>query len=423
MSLVNTAVQRLLSQIGAGENFLTEPQLDFALRKRMSLLDLTDQDDYSKRLTDDHGEAQQLLDELLVRESCFFRDVKPFDLIAERAAAASAAAPLRILSAPSANGEEPYSVAITLLESGLQAEHICIEALDISAAGIRDSQAGRYTESRMRHVSPQLRQRYFERHPDGTYAIKSLVKDCVHLVHANALEIAAFYPGDHFDIVLCRNLMIYLTPESRQRLLQALRSVSRPAALLIVGHAESGFLLAEGERSHGDPGNFAFLINDLARSGFAGAASPGLRRKTAESLRESVVRRPKSVGGQSEPRHRVADKPATADLAELPAPPALEQITALADSGHYEEARQQLQGFLEREPDSARSYSLLALTLNATGDRQAAIACFEKAIYLDAADRQSIEHLLLLYSAAGNRQGMAMMQRKLTRLPVARHEP
>jgi len=421
MSLVNTAVQRLLSQIGAGENFLTEPQLDFALRKRMSLLDLTDQDKYSKRLTDDRGEAQQLLDELLVRESCFFRDVKPFDLIAERAANASA--PLRILSAPSANGEEPYSVAITLLEAGLRAEHICVEALDISAAGIRDSQAGRYSESRMRHVSPQLRPRYFERHPDGTYAIKSLVKDCVHFVHANALEIAAFYPKDHFHIVLCRNLMIYLTPESRQRLLQALRRVSRPGALLVVGHAEAGFLLAEGERSHGDAGNFAFLINDPARDDVAEAANPGWRKNTAEPARRRAGRRPGSTSGQSELPRRAADKPLTADLAELTAAPSLELITALADSGRYEAARQQLLGFLEREPDSARAYSLLALTLNATGDRQAAIACFEKAIYLDAADRQSIEHLLLLYSGAGNRQGMAMMQRKLTRLPAVRDEP
>ena len=97
-------------------------------------------------------------------------------------------------------------------------------------------------------------------------------------------------------------------------------------------------------------------------------------------------------------------------------------VTALADSGRYEEARQQLLGLLEREPDLARAYSLLAFVMNATGDREAAIGCFEKAIYLDASDRQSIEQLSLLYSAAGNRQGMATMQRKLTKLRVARDD-
>jgi chemotaxis protein methyltransferase WspC len=420
MSLVNTAVQRLLGQIGAGENFLTEPQLDFALRKRMSLLDVSDHDIYAKRLEVDRGEAQQLLDELLVRESCFFRDLKPFALIAGKAASTSS--PLRVLSAPSANGEEPYSVAITLLEAGLQAEDICVEALDISAAGIRDSQAGRYSESRMRHVSPQLRQRYFERHPEGTYSIKSLVKDCVNFVHGNALEIAEYYPGDHFHVVLCRNLMIYLTPESRRRLLQALRGVSTPGALLIVGHAEAGFLLAEGERSHGDPGNFAFLINDPGQERVAAAPSYGRRKNAAEAARKSVRRRPDPGAGQAELAGPVTPKAHTTGLAESIAAPELELITALADSGLYDEARERLLAFLERESDSGRAYSLLAFVLNATGDRQAAIACFEKAIYLDAADRQSIEHLLLLYSAAGNRQGMATMQRKLIRLPAVRDE-
>lgn len=420
MSLVNTAVQRLLSQIGANHTFLSEPQLDFALRKRMSLLDLTDQDNYSKRLEADDDEAQQLLDELLVRESCFFRDVKPFELIAGKAASAST--PLRVLSAPSANGEEPYSVAITLLEAGLQAEQICIEALDISAAGIRDSQAGSYSESRMRHVSPQLRQRYFERHPEGTYSIKSLVKDCVHFVHGNALEIAEYYPGRHFHVVLCRNLMIYLTPESRRRLLQALRGVCAPGALLIVGHAEAGFLLAEGERSHGDPGNFAFLINDPAQKRLAPVPSHRRRKNAAEPPRNSVGRRPGPSAGQAQLAGPVTPKNHTSGLAGLTADPELELIMALADSGRYEEARERLLAFLECEPDSGRAYSLLAFVLNATGDRQAAIGCFEKAIYLDAADRQSIEQLLLLYSAAGNRQGMATMQRKLTRLPAARDE-
>jgi chemotaxis protein methyltransferase WspC len=421
MSLVNTAVQRLLSQIGANHTFLSEPQLDFALRKRMSLLDVSDHDIYAKRLEVDRGEAQQLLDELLVRESCFFRDLKPFALIAGRAASTSA--PLRVLSAPSANGEEPYSVAITLLEAGLQAEDICVEALDISAAGIRDSQAGRYSESRMRHVSSQLRQRYFERHPEGTYSIKSLVKDCVNFVHGNALEIAEYYPGNHFHVVLCRNLMIYLTPESRRRLLQALRGVSTPGALLIVGHAEAGFLLAEGERSHGDPGNFAFLINDPGQKRVAAAPSYGRRKHAAEPARKkSGGRRPDPSAGQAELAGPVTPKIHTIGLAESIAAPELELITALADSGRYEEARERLLAFLEREPDSGRAYSLLAFVLNATGDRQAAIACFEKAIYLDAADRQSIEHLLLLYSAAGNRQGMATMQRKLTRLPAVRDE-
>lgn len=420
MSLVNTAVQRLLGQIGAGENFLTEPQLDFALRKRMSLLDVSDHDIYAKRLEVDRGEAQQLLDELLVRESCFFRDLKPFTLIAGKAASTSA--PLRVLSAPSANGEEPYSVAITLLEAGLQAEDICVEALDISAAGIRDSQAGRYSESRMRHVSPQLRQRYFERHPEGTYSIKSLVKDCVNFVHGNALDIAEYYPGSHFHVVLCRNLMIYLTAESRRRLLQALRGVSTPGALLIVGHAEAGFLLAEGERSHGDPGNFAFLINDAAQKRLAPVPSHRRRKNAAEPPRNSVGRRPGPSAGQAQLAGPVTPKTHTTGLAESIAAPELELITALADSGRYDEARERLLAFLEREPDSGRAYSLLAFVHNATGDRQAAIACFEKAIYLDAADRQSIEHLLLLYSAAGNRQGMATMQRKLTRLPAVRDE-
>src|SRR5262249_14516472 len=108
-----------------------------AARRRMAEMGVSDLSDYAARVAASEAEQQALIEEVVIPESWFFRDERPFRRLAdharERWVAAPWRPPLRALSVPCAGGQEPYSIAITLLDAGLSARRFHIDAVDVSA--------------------------------------------------------------------------------------------------------------------------------------------------------------------------------------------------------------------------------------------------------------------------------------------------
>ena len=128
-----------------------------AARRRMAELDVSDLREYAARLADSEAEQQALIEEVVVPESWFFRDERPFRRLAdharERWIAAPRRPPLRILSIPCAGGPEPYSIAITLLDAGLPAGRFRIDAVDVSARLLEVARRGLYSANAFRGAS------------------------------------------------------------------------------------------------------------------------------------------------------------------------------------------------------------------------------------------------------------------------------
>ena len=180
---------------------------------------------------DDDGLAG-LVDRVTVQESSFFRHEAQFEVLAEQAAAGGGGV---IWSAGCANGEEPWSVAMLLVERGLVGWSVF--ATDISRAALRRARAGIYTERQLRGLSAARRERFL-RPADGGFEVARELRRRVRFAEHN-LVAAPVPPRVDGRIVLCRNVLIYLRRQAADDVLARLRERMAPGGLLLIGGAET----------------------------------------------------------------------------------------------------------------------------------------------------------------------------------------
>jgi len=202
---------------------------------------------YKVRYAHDKTLQTKIIDAITTNETLFFRDTTPFeamrhkvipDLIDEKAGTAYPRR-LRIWSAACSTGQEPYSMVMVLHELLPDAVKwdIQITATDISDAAIRQASLGRYNEMEIsRGMQPQLLAKYFNREPNG-WKVKDEVRGLVAFRRINLLE--PFVGLGPFDIVFCRNVAIYFSPEARRSLFLRLADTLTPSGYLFVGSSES----------------------------------------------------------------------------------------------------------------------------------------------------------------------------------------
>ena len=215
--------------------------------KRMRQLGITAFDRYLEHVeTDESGqELVQLLDVISTNVTSFFREAVHFDLLAQylRGWADQGQRRFRIWSAASSTGEEPYTIAMTLLETigqvrGLDSR---ILATDISTRVLETCKRGAYAAEKVDAVPPALRSRYFYRErnaPDHVFFVREELKRLISFSRLN-LSAPPFPMKGPMDVVFCRNVMIYFDNEVRTALLKEAYRLLRPGGYLFIGHAET----------------------------------------------------------------------------------------------------------------------------------------------------------------------------------------
>jgi two-component system, chemotaxis family, CheB/CheR fusion protein len=209
----------------------------------MVLAKIADLESYVRHLEATPAEVQNLYDDLLIQVTRFFRDPETFEALAERVYPAITGkrpddGPIRIWVPGCATGEEAYSIAITLLEylgEATGGTPIQIFATDVSDKSIDRARAGFYPESISEDVSPARLRRYFAK-IDGGYQVSKHVRDlCVFARQ----DLARDPPFSRLDLIVCRNVLIYLDPVLHKRLMTLFHYALRPGAFLMLGRAES----------------------------------------------------------------------------------------------------------------------------------------------------------------------------------------
>ncbi|PKK89929.1 MAG: chemotaxis protein CheR [Candidatus Wallbacteria bacterium HGW-Wallbacteria-1] len=216
------------------------------LSKRMRALGIADYDSYVAYLRKDEtgDELINLLDVISTNVTHFFREDAHFRFLEEKIAewVSRGQTRFRFWSAACSSGEEPYSMAMTLLETvGDKRLDMKILATDISTRILAKCKEGRYLADKTKGIPPQLRQRYFTQERDGKdlyYVAGKQLKDLVVVKRLN-LSTPPFPMTGPMDMVLCRNVMIYFDSHVRQRLLDDICRLLKPGGFLLVGHAES----------------------------------------------------------------------------------------------------------------------------------------------------------------------------------------
>ncbi len=214
--------------------------------KRMRTLGIRDHRTYLRHVMhDDSGEeVVQLLDAISTNVTSFFREPRHFDFIGQVVSEwfSKGQRRFRFWSAACSTGEEPYSLAMTLLEQldGRSAD-TRILATDISTRVLEKCRIGTYTPDRLEPVPQVLRDRYFERRRgEGgiLYAAKSALKRMIVFKRIN-LSTPPFLMRGPLDVILCRNVMIYFDNRVRRDLLADMYRLLKSGGYLMVGHAES----------------------------------------------------------------------------------------------------------------------------------------------------------------------------------------
>lgn len=174
-----------------------------------------------------------LVEHAVVGETAFWRHPEQLGAVARLAAAS--AAPLRIWSAGCATGEEPYSVAIALLEAGRFGRGDRVVATDVSARALEAARAAVYGSRSLRKLPPEVAARWFE--PGTVHRVAPEVRALVSFARHN---LVADPPpeGGGFDVVLCRNVLIYFEPATAAEVLYRLVAALRPGGTLVLGPVE-----------------------------------------------------------------------------------------------------------------------------------------------------------------------------------------
>lgn len=213
------------------------------VQRRMQVLQIGDITDYAQKLGGDHEEARQLLRDLLINVTDFFRDKDAFASLAEKIIPAlfKGKGPedsVRIWVPGCATGEEAYSIAMLLSEYAVGLRNpprLQIFATDIDENALQIARAGHYTLAQLDAVPPERLERFFQRSGSGRVITQAIRDICTFSVH-NLLRDPPF---SRLDLISCRNLLIYLETETQKEVFPLFHFALRPGGFLFLGGAES----------------------------------------------------------------------------------------------------------------------------------------------------------------------------------------
>lgn len=198
---------------------------------------------------------------MIVPETWFFRYPESFATLARLAKAClseiNQMRALRILNLPCSTGEEPYSIAMTLLDAGIAPHQFKVQGLDVSPLSVERARRGVYGKNSFRGGDLEFRERHFVEYGDG-FHLADRVHEQVRLQVGNLLDPALLANEASYDFVFCRNLLIYFDQPTQKQVFDVLKSLTHVDGVLFIGPAEGSLLGHHGMRSIGAPQSFAF---------------------------------------------------------------------------------------------------------------------------------------------------------------------
>jgi chemotaxis protein methyltransferase WspC len=404
--------QLLKTSMGLNVASMGAPAIARAIQERQGACQLDNQQAYWERVRASDAELQELIEAVVVPETWFFRGRESFAALARLAHEDVLREPdsvLSLLSLPCSTGEEPYSMAMALLDSSLAADRFRIDAVDISTRALTQARRAVYGRNSFRDPELEFRDRYFDTTAQG-YRLNEAVRRQVRFQQGNMFA-AGFLPGvELYDVLFCRNVLIYFDRATQDRAIAVLKRLLKPKGVLFVAAAETGLPSSHEFVSTNLPLAFAFR---------RGIAVPPEQKRVDNLPTRPSPRRPVTTPAPALRRTR----PASAALAAAPptslAPEKsadIDKAMRLADQGHFVEAATCCAEHMRQHGPSAAAFHLMGLVRDATGNHLEAGGYYRKALYLEPNHYQSQIHLALLMEKQGDASGAQVLRNRTRRL-------
>lgn len=393
-------IAKLLHQkLGIDPQIIGDRAITRAVESCCSSGNYADLNSYIKTLQTSHQALNELIEQIVIPETYFFRDRKPFEFLFQFIKANPVTQPLNILSLPCSTGEEPYSIAITLLEAGLLPNQFHIDAIDISHRAITKAKRAVYGKNSFRGDQWIPLDRYFQSTPTGQ-EVMPLIRNLVNFKQGNLLDqftnITAKY-----NIIFCRNLLIYLDTNVCDQTFETFWKLLQPDGLLFIGASETGKVNEGLFSSIRQPFTFGYQKKSpqpsqtlVPKVSHPDLASPNINASPTANLRTRAA-----------PKHSPPEVPNHFILAQQ-----------LADRGEIEAAIEQCKIHLTQDSTNADAYTLLGTLYQAKSEVTQAVNYFRKALYLNPNDSQALSQLALLKESLGDTGGAQILQQRLRKL-------
>jgi len=400
--------------------YLEESKLDslrISLVTRASRLGFRTLSDYHSALSQDEQEFNELLNLVTINETSFFRFPAQFEALRSHvlpqvmASKPAGNKVMRVWSAGCSTGEEPYSIAMSLVESGIQVAGYKPQVLgtDVSTKALARAKAGVYGARSMMSVPAESATRFFESTPSGDFRVNDAVRSYVDFGYQNLIREP--YPLSlmgNWDIIFCRNVTIYFRLESTRRVVANFFDSLNDGGYLFVGHSET-LTSINDDFEPVEAGGVFLYRKPVPRKKFAlgqaPARAPRIARtpvktpaQTVRPGRQPVTQEPNTVSGEVSSLLERAH----ADLREgrpghvlqavrevLGADPNNAEAHLLsayvhADAGNYQEAMGAADRALAINPLLPVAHYILGIIHQRQGDLLRAISELRKTIYIDA---------------------------------------
>lgn len=433
--LLNGIADLLQQKAGLNVHSVGTHAVAKAVHRRMSDCGSSDLWSYFTKLQTSPQELDALLEDFVVPETWFFRDREPFAFLSKHVISdwlpTHPSQVLRILTVPCSTGEEPYSIAIALLEAGLSLGQFHIDAVDISKRSLVKARHAVYDAYSFRSggktqlysstnlTEEGLKERYFRLTTEG-YHLQERIASKVNFIHGNLFAPNFLIEQPAYHVIFCRNLLIYLDSTARKQIIQVLDRLLASNGLLFVGHSEMGQL----RDSRLIPVRHAFA--------FAAQKDSALTTcKPTSKPPEQQTPKPKTIGNTPSKALQTQRQKLSSPQTALGAPsptitpkadtPSISLKTAreLADQGQLDAAIASCETYLNHNRTDAEAYVLLGQVLQAKGREEEAGQSFQKAIYLQPNHDEALMHLALLKEQQGDFAGAVVLRQRIQRLHQA----
>ncbi len=408
--------QLLKERMGLHSATVGSSTVSQAVDRRMRACDINTLAAYARILHHSDTELNALIDAVIIPETWFFRDRNPFDAFTQWVKndwlTHHSMQPLRILSVPCSSGEEPYTLAMCLSDAGVAATAAKIDAVDICNGNIEKARQADYGANSFRGSDLAFRDRHFIA-SEHRYQLNDDIRSRVNFSKANILDAEFTHNRPAYQVIFCRNLLIYFDRPTQDRAVDCLEGMLDKYGLLFLGHSETSLLLKRSFTPLAYSRSFGFRRN-IKKSASEVAAAP--RRRTSLPARHQMVQ---PVSHQPEPFADIQTENATpTEPAAISGSSSLDLLataTQLADQGQLDKAAQHCETLLAKQTHQAEAYYLLGIIRQATGKLKEAEQLYNKTIYLQPNHYQALIQLAGLCQKKGDTTGAQRLSQRAAR--------
>ena len=421
-SALNKIKLIIKDKIGLDSSTIGDTTLETIIIQRMNQCKIEDLEVYCTLVKNSREELSELLEVAVIPETWFFRDIKPFEIIYKKIKQRlneNSSSLLKILSIPSSTGEEPYSLAMYLIDKGIDESRFTIDAVDISTRALQCAEQGLYGNNSFRGKHYHAYQnKHFTKEGDFhkiNHNISNKVKFYkLNILHNNALL------KNKFDFMLCRNLLIYFDIQTKLTAFKNLSNCLKDDGYLFIGHSEFGSVPDKLFQNTGFEQAFALIKH----------CHPNFKEKksltqTPQTSSSPVKAQKKELNLKQKATfesliHKTADNDTQNINKDIPL--SLNKVRELAYLAKYKEAEALCHQYIDSQGENSESLFLLGLIASSQKNSNVAELLFRKSLFLEPKHYESLSHLSLLLQENGDIKNAELFKKRADRALVTHKE-